>query len=71
MFLAMFDEFNEGTGIMPASVQMPAGSNLINYDEGVSPSLPTTSYMQWVGWGQYYLKTQQAMPANVPVPAPY
>jgi hypothetical protein len=71
VFLAMFDEFNEGTGIMPASVQLPAGSNLINYDEGVSPSLPTTSYMQWVGWGQYYLKTQQSFPTNAPSPVPY
>lgn len=71
VFLAMFDEFNEGTGIMPASVQLPVGTNLINYDESSSPSLPTTSYMQWVGWGQYYLKTKQALPTAPPIPVPY
>jgi len=73
LFIAMFDEFDEGTGIMPAaSVNgIPTQAiRVLNYDEGSAPgTIPSTAYLEWVGDGEYYLKTHQTVPTTIPAPS--
>lgn len=65
IYIAMFDEVDEGTAIFKASKQPPTGSNeFITFEEGI----PTDYYLYLSGMAARILRKEIPFQSNIPVP---
>jgi glycoprotein endo-alpha-1,2-mannosidase len=65
LYVAMFDEVDEGTAILKASKNPPVGlSNFVKYEDDI----PNDYYLYLTGYAAKMLKKQVALTENVPPP---
>lgn len=62
VYLAMFDEVNEGTAIFKITNNPPTQARFLGYE-----GLPSDWYMRLVGLGEKMLKEKQPVPAEIPI----
>jgi hypothetical protein len=65
IYVAMFDEVDEGTAIMKVSKNPPAGiSPFITFEEGI----PSDYYLYLTGYAGSVLKKKKSLPSSIPLP---
>lgn len=65
VYIAMFDEMNEGTAIFKVSKNPPVGkSPFVTFEDGI----PEDYYLYLAGYGAKVLKKQLPMPPSIPLP---
>ncbi|MDB5118244.1 MAG: xylosidase [Mucilaginibacter sp.] len=65
IYVAMFDEVDEGTAIMKVSQNPPIGpSPFVKFEEGI----PSDYYLYLAGYAGRVLKKQVPLPASIPLP---
>lgn len=65
LYVAMFDEVDEGTAILKASKNPPAGlSTFVTYEDGI----PNDYYLYLTGYAGKMLKQQVPLQENIPAP---
>jgi hypothetical protein len=62
IFLAMFDEVDEGTAILKVSNTPPTEAHFLTYE-----GMPSDWYMRLVGLGEKMLREQTPVPAEIPI----
>ena len=62
IFLAMFDELDEGTAILKVTDTPPTQAHFLTYE-----GLPTDWYMRLVGLGEKMLRDKTPVPSQIPI----